>query len=135
MGWEYGLRDAFATSACERARNAYRDVIRDTEDAVRGIRADLDALTSRVEGNLPGYYGANAGDPSSGQFVTDFESALDRWHAGVGWLIGPSGAMTQALADLEARLGVLRSRKETLDRMCAEEDARQVEYAASEIPF
>jgi hypothetical protein len=134
MSW-YDVHDGWTTSPVERVRNEYKKVIRDVEDAVQAIRADIASLNTSVATDVPKYYGSTVGDTSSGLVVTDFEAAVTRWKTSVNGLTGPWGALTQAVNDLEAKLTLLRARKAVLERMCVTEDTLEEEYTYADIPF
>ena len=133
MGYDWD--DLWHRSPVETVQKQYKKVIRDVEAAVRSAASDLQSLSSVLTIDAPSYRGGTVGDPSSGRFVTEFETALGRWETAVDGLIGPYGAYRMALEDLERRLSTLRSRKAILDRMAREEDARKREYTYADIPF
>jgi len=122
-------------ASVENVRDTYGKVITDIDNATQSIRSDIAALQTQVSDNLPSYYGANVGDYSVGAFVTDFELALDRWQSSIDSLIGPKGAFTVALNDLDGKLSQLRTRKGILDRMCTENTTREHKYTIYDIPF
>ena len=132
MGW-YQILDGLTQSPAERARDECAAVIRETEDAVAIIRADIAAAASLVEANLPKFRSWSVGDCSEGLFASDFESALDRWKVRADALVGLTGALSWAVKDLENKLVSMRSRKNYLDSLCVIEDRRELEYKEWEI--
>lgn len=131
----YGWHDFWTTSPAERARKQYREAVEDVQDAMGNLRADLELLRAMVYQNSPRFYGSNIGDASAGVFRDTFEAKVDRWLADANSLMGPIGAAGVAVYDLEQKLALLCARKARLDQMCIEEDAREVEYKSSELPF
>jgi len=94
---------------------------------------DMNAL--RQKASLDAYRGFNAGDPSTGRVVTEFEAALDREKETLDLLIGPNGYWQDAYLQLHGKLNVLVARKRWLDEKSAEEDATGKEFTYSDIPF
>ena len=100
-----------------------------------GIHNDFSRLSMGEGGYLATYRGVSAGDPSIGDVVTGFESALDRAYVTVEMLMGPCGYFVTQANALDDVLDGLRHRRDTLARMRQEELDTGVEYTYADIPY
>jgi hypothetical protein len=120
-------------SPVKRRRREYKKVIRKLERINEGVASSRDFLAANIDIFSSHYHGE--GDSSAGEFVTTFESALDRWGKSAGSLVGRFGVYGRAVSEVDSRLRTLRYRVSVLTDMADEEDAGRDEYTEEEIPF
>jgi len=110
-------------------RDVYAQAVPKMEFELEGALRDL--CNIGTGDFLRSCYGANSGDPSTGQVVTGFESALDREEQRLDALVAAFNSMA---ADWSHMMRVMHSRLRTLNDMCASEDPASP-YTLMDIPF